>query len=82
MSAHSELNDVLHEVVDRLDRTSAHLGTAVPMLEQARIALTKSKQDGDGWHPVELDRAIGEARRAVELVAKATLAVRDYATRL
>jgi hypothetical protein len=82
MSAHSELNDVLHEVVDRLDRTSAHLGTAVPMLEQAKETLNKARRDSDGWHPVELDRAIGDARRAIDLVAKATLAVRDYATRL
>lgn len=82
MSAHSELNDVLREVVDRLDRTSAHLGTAVPMLEQAKDALNKARRDSDAWHPVELDRAIGDARRAIDLVAKATLAVRDYATRL
>jgi hypothetical protein len=82
MSAHSELTGILLDVVDRLDRTATQAASAIPLLEQGKTALLALNAGGDGWHPVELDVALRQTRHAVELVTRATQAIRDYVSGL
>jgi hypothetical protein len=78
----SELANALREVGVTLERAQATTAGAVPLLTEAKAALTAASKTPNGYEPVELDQAMAELDTARDLMAQARQSILDYLMRL
>jgi len=78
----SELANALREVTVTLEGAQAATSSAVPLLTEARAALTAVSRDPNGYQPVELDLAMAQLSTARDLIAQARQSILDYLMRL